>query len=158
MANGKDHAAAANAVIIAGAITAATAIGAGVISAPVAVLLVSGLVIGKYANPDVRDLEHINKHVDHLMHRRFGVLVWLFWRAVWYPLAWLIPHRHWTSHLPPPATIIAWLWLFWLPLGVWLAIAPDTFDIAVVVALLTLPGWALQDVVHLAQDNWKVKW
>jgi len=158
MANGKGHATAATAVIVVGSITAAAAVGAGIVSPPVAVLLVSGLVLGKYANPDVRDLEGINKHADHLIYKRLGILAWAAWRAIWHPLAWMIPHRHWASHLPPVATVIAWLWLFWLPLVVWLVKAPDTFDIALVMALLTLPGWMIQDTVHLAQDGWRWKW
>lgn len=158
MANGKGHAAAANVVIVAGSITAAAAIGAGVLHPLPAAILVSGLVIGKYANPDVRDQEDVRNHAEHLIDKHFGCLVGWLWTLLWYPFATRIKHRNWRSHLPGIATFFAWLWLFLVPLVACAIFVPSWFDIALVVALLTLPGWAVQDLVHLAQDGWRWKW
>lgn len=153
LASGKVHAQAADSVILAGSIASFA-----LLPWQLAVLATSGLVIGKYANPDVRDQEDVRNHAEHLIGRQLGCLFGWLWTAYWFPLAWLIPHRHWASHLPGVATIIAWVYMF----GPWLALIaaldPNRLWIVVVIACWTLPGWFVQDVVHLALDGWRIRW
>lgn len=153
LASGKRHAQAADSVILAGSIASFA-----LLPWQLAALATAGLVIGKYANPDVRDQEDVRNHAEHLISRHFGCLFGWLWTFYWWPLAWLIPHRHWASHLPGVATIIAWLYLFGPLLALVALMLPDYLFVAAVVACWTLPGWFLQDCVHLALDGWKVRW
>lgn len=117
-----------------------------------------GLVIGKYANPDVRDQSDVRNHAEHLLDRQLGCLFGWLWTMYWFPMAKAIPHRHWASHLAGPATLIAWVYMF-CPLVALVAIgAPDYLVVALIVAVWALPGWFVQDVVHLALDGWRFKW
>ena len=153
MADGKTHAQVADGLIVAGAI-----VGFSLWPWPVAVLAVGGLVIGKYANPDQRDMENIRLYSAGRIHKRLGSLFGWLWTAFWWPLAWLIPHRHWASHLPGVATVIAWLYLFlpwWLLVAL---VAPDYTQLAVIAACWALPGWFLQDFAHLVLDKFGIKW
>lgn len=153
MASGKQHAKAADGLIVAGMIA-----GFSLLPWQLATLATAGLVIGKYANPDRRDIQGKRLHADSIIHRELGCIAGSLWQMYWLPLAWLIPHRHWASHLPGVATIIAWVYLFG-PLLALVALAlPDYLPLAVIVVCWTLPGWFLQDCVHLALDGWKVRW
>ena len=153
MANGKAHTVAATGIIILYVVAASVLIGMAVLSPIFAIILSSGFVLGIYANPDVRDQEHVRNHGEHLVDKHFGKFAGLLWTVLWYRFAKLIPHRSPFSHLPLFATGLAWLWLFGAPLAlVWLYL-PTWFDVAFWLALWTLPGWVVQDVVHLVQDG-----
>lgn len=153
MASGKRHAEATHKVLLLALLGVAVAL-----LQPPAQWLLVGLIVGHYATPDVRDQHQTRNHTEHLVDRHFGRLVGKLWTIYWWPMARAIPHRHWTSHLPGPATLIAaawlyapWLWLLWV-------YQPTYFDAALTACLWTLPGWFLQDCVHLALDGWKVRW
>jgi hypothetical protein len=153
MASGKRHAEATHRVLLATLLAVAVAL-----LQPPAQWIVLGLIIGHYATPDVRDQQKKRNHPEHLVDRHFGWLAGKLWTWYWEPLASVIPHRHWASHLPGPATLIAALWLY----GPWLVLirlyAPEWYDVAWTACVWTLPGWFAQDVVHLALDGWRVRW
>lgn len=153
MANGRTHAQAADVVIVVGSIASFATL------PPItAAVVMSGLVIGKYANPDVRDQSDVRNHAEHLIDKQLGCLFGWLWTLYWFPIAKLIPHRHWASHLAGPATLIAWVYMFW-PLVLLVALlAPSYLVVALIIVAWTLPGWIAQDVVHLALDGWRVKW
>lgn len=87
----------------------------------------------------------------------FGKTAGMLWTLYWYPLAWLIPHRSKWSHWPPLATPIAWLYLFAPVLAVTWWWFDEYLATVAVVSIAALPGWAIQDTVHLAQDGWKIR-
>lgn len=117
--------------------------------------VVSGLVVGHYAPPDVRDQQKLRNHGEKMVEDDFGKLAGWLWSAAWEPLARMIPHRHWASHLPGVATGMAAAWLWWLPLAVmwWYG-----YTVPIDVMCWHVAGWAVQDMVHLMQDRWKVRW
>lgn len=161
MANGKQHDMGASVTLFAGTVIAAASL------APLlAACAVAGLVLGRYANPDVRDQEQVRNHGERLVAQDFGRLAGALWSAYWWPLAKLIPHRSPFSHLPVFATVIAFLWLFvpmlafawWITgvdmqLGTWLVMwLTSRYGLAI------LAAWSVQDVVHLIQDKFGIRW
>lgn len=153
MANGRTHAQAADAVIVVGGIASFA-----LLPPITATAVVGGLVIGKYANPDVRDQADVRNHAEHLLDRQLGCLFGWLWTLYWFPMAKVIPHRHWASHLAGPATIIAWIYMFLPWLTLLAIVVPNYLVLALIVMIWTLPGWFAQDVVHLALDGWRVRW
>lgn len=153
MASGKRHAEAAHRVLLATLFAVAI-----VLLQPPAQWVIVGLIIGHFATPDVRDQQKKRNHAEHLVDRHFGRIAGRLWTWYWEPLARIIPHRHWASHLPGPATLIAAVWLYgpWLALAWWFDM--PWFSTALLAAKWTLPGWFIQDVVHLALDGWRVRW
>lgn len=153
LANGRTHAQAADVVIIVGGIVSFA-----LLPPITATAVVGGLVIGKYANPDRRDLENKRLYADSLIHKELGCLIGSLWQLFWWPLAKCIGHRGWASHLAGPATIIAWIYMFLPWLTLLAIVVPNYLVLALIVMVWTLPGWFAQDVVHLALDGWRVKW
>ncbi len=153
MASGKRHAEATHRVLLATLLGVAVAL-----LEPPLQWVVLGLIIGHYATPDVRDQHQMRNHTEHLVDQHLGRLAGRLWTAYWWPMARIIPHRHWTSHLPGPATVIAAAWLY----GPWLLLirlyAPEWYDVVQQACLWTLPGWMVQDAVHLALDRFKITW
>lgn len=127
-----------------------------------------GLVVGTYANPDVRDQEQVRNQAEHDFAARFGALPGLVWSAYWWPLAKLIPHRSYLSHLPGLATLIAFAWLVLPTLLMQYAIIAVFIDASLIDWLTfvlankfvagVLLGWALQDLAHLFDDDFKFHW
>lgn len=161
MANGKQHWELATGVAVVG-----SAVALYYAPGPFSLAVIGGLILGKYATPDVRDQEHIKNYAQRRFQKRYGALVGFLWWLYWWPLAKLIPHRSFLSHLPPLATLVAFLYLFapplilayyytrppvelwswlWAWLYNWLAVG-------------ILVGWSIQDLGHLAQDNFKIYW
>lgn len=122
---------------------------------PAWVALVTGLIVGHYATPDVRDQHQKRNYGEHMVSRHYGCFAGWIWTAIWWLPAKIIPHRRWGSHLPIVATAIAALWLYWLP---WLILRSYGVDVPVDLMLWHLAGWSVQDFVHLAQDGWRVNW
>jgi len=120
--------------------------------------IASGLIMGHYATPDVRDQEGSINEGERMVREHYGRLAGKLWTWVWYPLAKIIPHRSWLSHLPGPATILAAAWLYWLPMLIMWMYAPEWYDIAMSRIWYHVAGWAIQDTVHLAQDGWRFNW
>lgn len=124
---------------------------------PISVYLSLGLLIGRYAGPDLRDQAQVRNGCEQLVHDEFGWLPGFLWSFYWFPLAKRIRHRNWRSHLPGPATMIAWLYLF-IPvvLAVFFFAGAQWGIWSLTVALYTLPGWVFQDFVHLVQDGFDI--
>lgn len=153
MADGRTHDMVANAVIILGSVAAFRAL-----PLATATVVTVGLVIGKYANPDVRDQPKVRNHAEHLVDRHFGCLIGALWTAYWLPLASRIPHRHWASHFAGPATFIACIYMF-LPWALLVAVfAPSYLVVTLLIIAWTLPGWILQDFAHLVWDGFGIRW
>lgn len=161
MAGGKQHWGLSSALVIVG-----TPLAFYFLDKPIAGAITAGLVIGKYATCDVRDQEHVKNYAERRFAKNYGkVLGLLFW-AYWWPLAKLIPHRSFLSHLPLVGTSIAFLYLFAPPLSVWwyLVGMPVGLSEWLVGWLYNwlgagiLIGWAVQDFGHLAQDGFKLHW
>jgi hypothetical protein len=118
-----------------------------------ATILTAGLIVGALANPDVRDQENVTNYAEGKVYQWFGQEYGYLWELYWYPLANSIPHRHWLSHLPGPATAIAAIWLYgpWL----WMLWLYDStlLNAALAACMWTLPGWVVQDYVHLYLDG-----
>lgn len=154
MANGRTHDMVANAVIILGGVAAFKAL-----PLATATVVTAGLVIGKYANPDVRDQPKVRNHAEHLVDRHFGCLIGALWTAYWLPLASRMPrHRHPASHLPGFATIIACVYMFWPLVALVGAFAPSYLLVTLLIIAWTLPGWILQDFAHLVWDGFGIRW
>ena len=119
---------------------------------------VAGLIVGHYATPDVRDQHQVRAHTEHLIDRQFGRMVGRLWTMIWWLPARLIPHRHWASHLPGPATLIAAAWLWWLPMTLLWVYSPQWFTVVWILKWWHIAGWVVQDVIHLAQDDWRIRW
>lgn len=82
------------------------------------------------------------------------------YRALWYPYAKLIPHRHWLSHMPVVGTAGRLVYLAWLPALV-LVVAGHASAVA---DLLQSPvlwwacaGLAVSDGLHWAFDVISIK-
>lgn len=153
MSDGKTHANFADMAIVGGIGLAYYGITNDMIGFPLAAGLVTGLVIGKYASPDVRDQEDVRNFPEHEVYRELGYLPGLLWQGYWEFLASKIEHRSWKSHLPGPATLIAWLWLFVPILAICGMVYPEWLLPILTFSLLTFPGWMLQDAIHLALDG-----
>lgn len=155
MANGHTHAIAANITIVAGGILAFAQL-----PPSSATVLTAGLVIGRFANPDVRDQASIRNEAEHAVGRLAGHGVGWVWTAYWWPLAAMIPHRHWLSHFPVVATAVAWLWLFVPMLLLLSAVYPpaDAVLIPLVASGYLFAGWVAQDFVHLVLDRFGIRW
>jgi hypothetical protein len=119
----------------------------------VVVTFVAGLCVGHYATPDVRDQHRQINEGERLVKEHFGKRAFRLWVAIWWPMAWLIPHRSPWSHLPIVATCLAAVWLYWLPLALLWYYAPIWFDVACLLMPYHVAGWAVQDAVHLRQDG-----
>jgi len=122
------------------------------------VAFVAGLVVGHYASPDTRDVNKKRTKPEQMVSERFGRFAGNVWSAIWEPLARRIPHRSWLSHLPGPATIMAAAWLYAVPLTALWWYSPTWFAVVWALKWWHVAGWMIQDTVHLAQDDFKVKW
>ena len=161
MAGGKRHYKRATQVLVVGA--AASFV---YLPPALAVAVSAGLLIGRFANPDVRDQEHIKNYAETQFKKKYGRMAGFLWWLFWWPLAKFIPHRNFLSHFPPIATPLAFLYLsipllsvaWWLlrpPVGIdtWLSAWLWNWS-----AVGILAGWAVQDFVHLAQDDFVFFW
>jgi len=83
----------------------------------------AGCFTGIFLTPDL-DVEEGSISMYHV--RRFGGnagnLLSTLWLYYWLPYAKLIPHRDWRSHFPIISTIIRLLYLFCVPLILYLVI------------------------------------
>lgn len=153
MADGKTHARASKRTLIIGSVLLAY-----FVPPPLSLFLMGGLVLGRYADPDARDQAHLTNESEAMMYRDFGLLPGLLWQLYWLPLSANIKHRNWRSHFPVLATFIAWLYM-WTP---WLTLLYiydwQWFIWLCTVSILTLPGWIVQDIVHLHLDNYELYW
>ena len=146
-------------------------IAVGVVMAPAAFLsglsllacasFIAGLIVGKFADPDVRDQEQVKNEGEHEFERYFGKQSGRLWSAYWQVPAKAINHRSKLSHLPPvgtfvatawlvvPQLLIAWLWLhpaesFWSWSG---SVVSSGWFVAFFV------GWTVQDLTHRILDT-----
>lgn len=119
MSDGKTHAQATTALIFPTAVSAmllypsdpfsAFAIGA------------IGCATGLIVDPDL-DLDDITRGEWQMIKKLW--IVGMLWVALWYPYAWLIPHRSPLSHWPLIGTagrvgyLLGWLWLVGLIVGI----------------------------------------
>lgn len=154
MALGPQHRRASTATAVLGSVGSAL-----LFPPPFSIYLILGFVIGRYATPDTRDLHEKRDVGELIVYEELGWLPGLLWQAYWYPLACRIPHRKWLSHFAGPATVIAWMYL-WIPIiTVSFAFYGPEIGLWVwMVGSCTLPGWFVQDLVHLAQDDWEFNW
>lgn len=161
MTTGRRHWGLSSALVVVG-----TAAAFAYLPAVVASSVTAGLLIGKYVPPDQRDQAHVRHYAQRRFTRSFGRLAGALWGLYWWPLARLIPHRNFLSHLPPIGTAVAFLYLF-VPLlaALWWLLAPAVPLAAWLhnwlvngLALGILGGWALQDLGHLAQDGFRFTW
>ena len=140
MSSGKVHA--TDSIIISGLALGATAIGCPFeIAAPISIGALSGTIL----TPDL-DIENWNR-AKRVLIMRVPVIGYAF-SIYWYPYGKLIPHRHWTSHLPVVGTlgrvVYAMLPLFmFIDLG---ALATSPLFWAFVA------GLALSDTAHWIRD------
>lgn len=107
-----------------------------------------GAILGHYITPDL-DLQNKRTREENFFYRINPVLG-MIWQAYWYPYGLLIPHRHFLSHGVPIGTIIRMAYLF---APYWAYYGPFVLENWMVYALL---AWCLQDLTHLAQDDWKL--
>lgn len=119
---------------------------------------VAGLIVGHYATPDVRDQSHVRNHPEHLVDKHFGKVAGRLWTALWWLPAYIIPHRSPFSHLPLFATTIAAAWLYGVPLALLWWYQPQWFGVTLALLPWHVAGWTVQDVIHLAQDGWRIRW
>ena len=159
MSSGKRHAAdTGNAIIVIATVVATIALvsqAPGVVALVVTHLrevaaFVTGLIVGHYATPDVRDQQKNRNHGEKMVRDHFGKVAGWLWSAWWEPFAMCIPHRSPWSHLPIFATAVAALWLYAVPLALcwWYGVQVPWALVAWHVA-----GWAVQDWVHLRGDG-----
>lgn len=82
--------------------------------------LLAGGVVGMLIDPDVRDQHNITTRGERRIWKFpiVGPLTGYIFQVYWYPLALLIPHRSFLSHLPVVATAIAAAWLILPPAAV----------------------------------------
>ena len=159
MSSGKRHAAdTSNAIIVIATVITTIALvsqAPGVVGLVVTHLrevaaFVTGLIVGHYATPDVRDQHRSRNEGERMVTAHFGKAAGKLWSLIWWLPAWLIPHRSPWSHLPVFATAIAALWLYAVPLALcwW-------YDVQVPWVLVAwhVAGWAVQDAVHLRGDG-----
>ena len=157
--NGKAHQKAANLVIAAGVLATPWAMAQGV-SFGLYLGFVGGLVLGKFADPDLRDQEQVRNESEHEFTRLFGKMPGRAWSAFWYIPAKAINHRSKLSHLPPLGMFVAAAWLG-IPLAL-LAYAVVQPDIGFVdwagrlavneYCIAAFAGWFFQDVIHRLMD------
>ena len=148
MASGKAHARGSSRVLV-----LIIAIIIVVLFPPHVTAFVAGLVIGHYATPDVRDQHRQINEGERMVREHFGVMAFRIWVAIWWMPARLIPHRHWASHLPGVATLLAAAWIYWLPLALMWLYVPGVYDVLLFLLPYHIAGWSLQDAVHLWQDG-----
>lgn len=131
-------------------------------------LLVGG-VVGMLIDPDVRDQHNITTRGERRIWGvpLLGPIIGYVFQVYWYPLALLIPHRSFLSHLPVIATAIAAAWLILPPAAVvyylnnWNLSLPFRDWLWMQYQPWVLPafiGWCVQDAVHLALDGGKFTW
>jgi uncharacterized metal-binding protein len=150
MSDGKTHAQATTALIFPVAMASLllypsdpfTAMAAGAI----------GCATGLIIDPDL-DLDDITRSEWQMIKK-----LWIFgmlWVTLWYPYAWLIPHRSPLSHWPIIGTagrvgyLLGWLWL----LG---AIAGVSVPVLAIVSqplfMIWFGGLAVADMAHFIMD------
>lgn len=129
---------------------------------------VAGCLFGLVCEPDL-DQPGITQSEGRLLHHRFMWPVGVFWFAVWYPYARLIPHRSWASHLPVVGTAIRLIYLVSV-LGFMGAILspifPNLIDSVIVLvsqvptdyAIVFFVSLATADVMHWIWDGMPVQW
>lgn len=146
-------------MIVAGVIATPWALARGV-DLSVALAFVGGLVLGKFADPDMRDQEQVRNESEHEFERYFGRVAGRLWSGYWQVPAKAINHRSKLSHLPPLGTFVAAAWLLLPQLAVaYLVIQPQSSFVewagrlAVDERFLSgFAGWILQDVIHRLLD------
>lgn len=157
--NGKAHQKAANFVIVAGVLVTPWAIAQGV-SFTLCMGFLGGLILGKFADPDLRDQEQVRNESEHEVERYFGRFVGRAWSAYWQIPAKAINHRSKLSHLPPVGTFVAAAWLL-VPLlaAVYVVTQPQPSFLDWAGRLVVderfislFVGWVLQDVIHRLLD------
>lgn len=70
-----------------------------------------GCLFGLICDPDL-DIDHKTESEQRVY--RFNRVLGFLWHKFWLPYALLIPHRHWSSHLPVVSTLIRHLYIFLL--------------------------------------------
>lgn len=141
---------------------------AGVIELQDVAAVALGGVLGMIVTPDVRDQHDKTTHSERRMWHVpiLGPIAGYLFEVYWYPLARLIPHRSFLSHLPGLATGIAAAWLILppalvvyyvggfddMPFWQWLA---GLYEPWMLVAFI---AWCVQDLIHLAQDGFFFTW
>lgn len=119
----------------------------------------TGMIIGIFANPDVRDIEN-STYITYVIEKVpivGKILSWAF-ECFWFPLARAVPHRSKLSHWPIVGTSVAWFYSLGI-LAVLALIFTNTPVLVFLDASLVLPsslgvliGWCLQDCVHFSMD------
>lgn len=157
--NGKDHQKAANIAIAAGLCATPWVTTQGV-AISLQLFFLGGLILGKFADPDLRDQEQIRNESEREVERYFG---WAFaraWSGYWQLPAKAIRHRSRLSHLPIFGTFIAAAWLV-VPqlLAIYLLLQPAIpflpwagEIVASANFLAFFVGWVVQDVIHRLLD------
>ena len=177
MVTGKRHAAAGRAGILAGSTLAvALQFGLGLGWGPVAAAI-AGLVAGYVVTPDIDMSEST---VEERRVRHVPIIGWLVgpvWRALWWPYAWVLPHRSKLSHAPLISTLGRMVYVAGIVTMVRLLVAVIvgqgvtyghlltviwSYSLSNLVTLLwpwslgslaaLYVGWAAQDVVHWVMD------
>ena len=133
------------------------------LSAEQCVALLAGGVGGMLFDPDMRDQQHIRTAGEQrfyavpLVGPLLGRLVeWYMW-----PLASVLPHRHWASHLPVVSTALIVIYLCVPPLfAVYLYAHGSTAGFLPWLRALYSPlwlyafcAWAFQDTIHFVLDR-----
>lgn len=150
MANGKTHALANTAVLVATVVLVAPNV-----AAPVGFGAVAGATLGLLLTPDI---DHpARTHEERRIYRHGGPVAGWLWQKFWQRYQKTHPHRG-SSHRPLAGTLGRWwyillrLWpivLLWLFYGHWQAISVLAFVFA------CYSFHALQDLVHLLLDGGK---
>ena len=152
MASGKTH------KKVSLALSIKVGIAAGVITADpqTAVFTAAGILFSIFCSPDL-DIEQMTISKREAV-KSFGLFGWL-WAAYWHPYAWLIPHRHWTSHSIWGTPIrIAYIHL---PLIVLLLVQPEQESRVAEILSLSFSyygtvfwlGLLVGDLAHLTADS-----
>ena len=159
MATGKKHQAAATQTIIVGsAVLALGSVALGPAMVIPSLLSAAGLAVGKWIDPD---LDMIQITLTERKKLDAAPIAGRLWLSFWASYGALFTHRG-ISHYPILGTLTRLLYIMWrLKAGLLFAlvfgIIDHTFFVVLgYVLLCVLPGWILQDVVHLHLDSWRV--
>ena len=136
---------------------------------PSAIVGPLGALGGMIMDPDLADMHDKTTYAEQRMWRISPIVGFLF-QVYWYPLALLIPHRSWLSHLPPFSTALRMIYAFFPLVALVLVYGYGyTFDPFVwLVWMVRNRGslhwlfwifvwWAYQDVSHLKLDRFLIR-
>lgn len=120
--------------------------------------LIAGAAAGWMWDPDVRDLHNITTRGERRWNRipLIGAILAYLNEIIWYPLARLIPHRGWASHLPGIATLIALAWVGIIPLFLLGRLNWEILSNPIFWGIFL--GWSFLDFIHLAWDGFGIRW